>query len=210
MAGLYSLVHVSDYGNKTIIGFKNNSVIRNKNVLTVIDSFTSDFYNDLSLSENLKYRGFKLEGGKYYIEYKSSGKTKKLDVIYSDMEVLKQFSKNNLGASKVKKNIDYTYYFYDLIENIKIDKCLFEYLKSYHYISQDLAQAISEYILYTKIGQNDCLSYTKSKINNYLTDYKTIRGIEIGKKKYIKRDKIKTDSKTLVKKKEKPEQLRLF
>lgn len=212
---LYMLRHISEKGQITTISFKEKEIIRDKFSLSFIDSFTTEYSNDKELEDFLNSKGFNLEKGKFYIENEYNKKNRILAIAYSDRTYLKEIARNNCNNSIVKKDITYAKYFYHYIELIKADQNLFNYLKSYYYINKSLAEATSEYIFYTKNEMIENINIAKTKINRYLTQYLTIRMIEIGIKKYKEKGKIDDkkyySNKVFSKEKQKkPKQMRLF
>lgn len=210
---MYSLIYVSILGDKQTIPFKlDKEVIRNQLALTTIDSFTSYFASDESLTENLNERGYELESGSFHIGYKYRGKNKKLEVIYSNKKRLALIARKNEGVSIVKKDTNFTEYFYFVINTLKIEPKLLNYLKSYHFISEKFAIDVQEFIYFTNCDNIEGIFQSRTHINSYLSKYKNIRNIEIGISKYRQRGEITVDTPEPIRKKyvKKPEQLRLF
>ena len=214
MANLYSLVYVSKNGDKKVIPFtKEKGVVREKLALSSIDSYTTNFSSCEELLSELNGLGYNLSDGTFQIEYSNKGKVKKTEVIYSDKKLIKKIALENNGKSVIKKDLSYTRYFIYLMRTIQFEPEIFKYLKSYHYISPMLAQSIGEYLHYVDLEIDIEMNYRKIEINKFLTQYKTIREIEIGISNYRKRGEVSIDDTPLTKQKnieEEPRQLKLF
>lgn len=200
--GIYTLKHLSVLDKvETDITY----IIKNEDELelTEIDNFTGQFENPQQLLFYLQKLGFKFYNSKFFIEYQSNHKTKKIDLIFSDQDLVKEFAYNNLGSYKVKRDSLYYYYLNKTIMDYSNNPEMFYYLRKGKYITRWLYENIA---LYENCKESDssvahiCLD----RIREELSDYQNIRMIEIGKKEYKSlmefKQKMEERKKTFIKK----------
>ena len=202
---LYTLKHNSVLdGVETVIPFlMRNGETNNTLTLTEIDSYTTLFENSFDLMQELNKLGYNFYNSHFFIEYRHNHQSKKTELIYSNQDVLRQFALENLGESKVKSDIIFHRYLYNLIQESKIEPEMLLYLRDNNFISSWLKHNIEEYNYYKDID-TEASHINITRIKKELKSYKTIRDIEIGKKEYEKykhfKQQMEERKKTLVKK----------
>ena len=187
MADRYKLVYNYKNGGKKLLELDyKDGRHRKAFTLTEIDMFTSNFKNSEELEKalDLFFGGYK--DGFFTIEYKSSGTIKLAEIIYSDMNFIKTLASKNRGKTMVSKNDinDYMRYF---LKRIETDSEFLNYISTRRYTNEYFRSALSNYLMLKNSNEKDAQStlwQAEVKLRKEFMRYKTIRGIEVGRRNY--------------------------
>ncbi len=189
MAGInrYRLVyHYFDGGKKVFDVKYEDGTHRDKFMLTEIDALTSKFSNDVELSKMLNLVSDNYQNGCFIIEYNSNGSTKTLETIFNDIPSLGQLAQKNLRRSNISKE-DVESYMNDFLKLVKEDKEFLKFILSRRYTNDYFKSALSYYLRLKKSDEKEAqniLWEARANLKKEFTRYKTVRGIEIGKRNY--------------------------
>lgn len=182
----YKLVyHYNNGGEKLFeIDFEDG---RHKNffMLTEIDALTWRFSNDEELAKVLKFVSGDFNDGYFVIEYNSHGIVKTMEVLFNDIPSLGKLALEHLGESSVSKE-EASYYMDEFLKLIEDEKFL-KFILSHRYTNSYFGDALNYYLRLKnsdEIEAQSMLWEAKAKLKKEFNRYKTIRGIEIGKKNY--------------------------
>lgn len=182
----YGLVFHAKSGEKKYVtlNFKNNK--RNTFSLTEIDYITSLFSDAAMLASFVGISNEEFDKGYFAIEYKSNSRLKSLELVFNDMIFLKDLAEKNLGESKVSKN-SITGYMRWFLNKISDDPEFLKYISKNRYTNSYFKNALSEYLMYKNSDDKDAQSVlwqAKVRLEKEFTRYKTIRGLEVGRRNF--------------------------
>lgn len=180
---LYTLVHNSVLdGELTPIYFEMpDGSTSEKMTLIDIDRFTTQFDDALAMLDYFKSLGFEFYNSHFFIQYLNNHQVKRIPLIFSDQTELKTIASINPGKYKV--NYNKTKYINDLIDRIKNDAELLRFLTKRGYISEGLNYLIASCIMCMEEEPQSTYIYI-NEMKGVLSNYKTIRTLEIGIKEY--------------------------
>ena len=199
----YSLVyHYNNGGRKVFALDFENGTHREKFSLTELDAFTSNFSSEEELTRalNVVFGGY--NDGHFNIEYKSGGSLRSMEIVYNDLPFIRDLAKHNLRSSNVSKD-EITEYMYKFLREIEKNSCLLPYLVSHRYVNSYFENAVSYYLMLKNSLESDARSglfEAEVSLKKEFMRYKTIRGLEVGKRNYAlrKEDKFDYDSELTV------------
>lgn len=182
----YRLVYRYSDGSKKLfeLDFEDGKH-RSNFMLTEIDALTSRFPGDRELAKVLKLVSGDFNDGYFVIEYNSNGTVKPLEVLFNDMPNLGKLALAHLGESSISKE-EASYYMNNFLNEIKDEKFL-EFLFSKRYVNSYFRDVLNYYLRLKNSDEREAqnmLWEAKAKLKKEFNRYKTIRGIEIGKKNY--------------------------
>lgn len=159
--------------DETTERFKNKTKVP----LSVIDAFTTQFYDEQSLCIYLS-KVYETEVKKVDVTYKEKGKTRKVPVVYGLQNTMCNIACNNFGEYTISE--DEQDYMIDIIERINRKMSgLYTFLTEEKYITDKLAEYFENYI--------DCpyseIQFAKRKIKSRL-NYRSYRDICEGMQDY--------------------------
>ena len=180
----YCLVYHFKNGDKrdVKITFENGKV-RQTFALTEIDFMTSLFPDSDTLAKFVKIDG---KDGYFAIEYKSNNRVNSLELVFSDMKFINSVAKKYSGESNLSKEdvIPYMRWFLDKIEK---DSEFLNFISTHRYTNGYFKSALSEYLILKDSYENDARSILRRaeiKLIKEFMRYKTIRGLEVGRRSY--------------------------
>ena len=180
----YCLVYHFKNGDKrdVKITFENGKV-RQTFALTEIDFMTSLFPDSDTLAKFVKIDG---KDGYFSIEYKSNNRVNSLELVFSDMKFINSLAKKYFGESNLSKEdvIPYMRWFLDKIEK---DSEFLNFISTHRYTNGYFKSALSEYLILKDSYENDARSILRRaeiKLIKEFMRYKTIRGLEVGRRNY--------------------------
>ncbi len=183
----YKLVfHYNNGGTRDFTFFGENGEVRNKFTLTEIDVFTSNFSSsdEMARALNSVFPGYK--DGYFDIEYSAGGSVKPLELIFKDMTFIRALALDNIRKSVVPKQAIMSYmrrFLADIKDNPEFLKFLFER----RYTNKYFRDALSYYLVLKNSDDNDAqrvIWQAEAKLCKEFCRYKTIRGIEVGRRNY--------------------------
>lgn len=183
----YSLVfHYFEGGTKTFTLKFADGEVKSKFTLTEIDVFTSNFSSgdELVCALNTVFPGF--EDGYFNIEYNMDGSQKPLELVFNDMSFIRNLAKCNIRKSIVPKSeiISYMRWF---LSEIDRDPGFLKFIFDKRYANIHFKHALSYYLILKNSDDKDAQSVlwqAEAKLCKEFCHYKTIRGIEIGRRNY--------------------------
>ena len=186
-ANIYQCV-ISKGNYSVLLTMKDGKQVKDKFSLIEIDTLTTSLNSKEDFVKYLNSCGFDIDNSyDIFIQYKIQGVNRRLDLVYSDMILLKKIIEEDLpnGEKTYLNQIKN-----EFLIDIK-DKKFLDFLKraSYNrYMSYDLKQAVGNYLFYSddtydRVDINLVMN-EKQKILNALNHYKTVRGVLIGKRHY--------------------------
>lgn len=159
---------------------------RDKFMLTEIDALTSKFSNDDELSKVLNLVSDNYQNGYFVIEYNSNGSAKTLEIIFNDIPFLGDLAMRNLRQTKIS-NEDAERYMNDFLRLATEDGEFLKFILSHRYTNDYFQSALSYYLRLKNSDEREAqntLWEAKANLKKEFTRYKTVRGIEIGKRNY--------------------------
>lgn len=190
----YRLVYRYNDGGKKLfeLDFEDGSH-RNSFMLTEIDALTSRFPNDEELAKTLKLVSGEFKDGYFVIEYNSNGTVKPLEVLFNDIPSFGKLAYEHLRETNVSKE-EASYYMNEFLNLIKDDEFL-KFILSHRYTNSYFESTLNYYLRLKNSDEREAQSMlweAKAKLQKEFSRYKTIRGIEIGKKNYnlLKENKV--------------------
>lgn len=189
MAGInrYKLVYRYFDGREKVFDVNyEDGTHRDRFMLTEIDALTSKFSNDDELSKvlNLVSDGYK--DGYFIIEYNSNGKAKTMELVYNNIPSLGSLALKNLRKTKISSD-DAETYMKDFIKLVNEDGEFLKFILSHRYTNDYFKSALSYYLRLKNSDEREAqntLWEAKANLKKEFTRYKTVRGIEIGKRNY--------------------------
>ena len=183
----YKLVyHYKDGGEKIFELSYENGSCRKAFTLTEIDMFTTNFSNEEELEKalNLVFPGYK--NGYFSIEYNSNGRLTSMELAFNDMTFIRELASKNLRESKVSKT-DINIYMRWMLNKLEKDSEFLKYLYTHRYINEYFKDAFSNYLMLKNSDEKEAQSslwQAEVKLRKEFMRYKTIRGLEVGRKNY--------------------------
>lgn len=185
MADRYRLVyHFKDGKTENFTLHFEDGSVRNKFSLTEIDALTTSYSNREEFEKNIQLIFPKFKDGCFSIEYTTDHETKNLELVFNDMNVLRKIALENKGNSKIQKSINFTVYFNSFLKAIEENYDFWTFLVSHRYVNRYFKEVVNNYFLVLNSKNVNEIMDAKNNIKKELSRYKTIRGIEIGKKSY--------------------------
>lgn len=199
--GIYSLIHVSDDGTESTFRIKyQDGKIKDHFPLTTLDYLTTKCKNMEELLLVTRAVNFPKKNSKdnwidgyFYIQYKNNHETKKLDVVFSDNELIHETAAKNNGKYTMDKSKIFKTYAYKLIKIRKNQPELYNYLKENGYLGRYLSELIGRYLFYYNNNYQN-INESDRAINEIaakLLEYKVFRDLIVGKYNYEKEKEIK-------------------
>lgn len=183
----YKLVyHYKDGGTKTFELDYEDKTHRKAFTLTELDMLTTNFPNEKELEKalNLVFPGY--ENGYFVIEYKSGGTISSMELVFSDMTFIKELASKNLRNSTVSK-ADINIYMKQMLNKLEKDDEFLKYIYTHRYINEYFRNAFSNYLMLKHSDEKEAQSVlwqAEAMLRREFTRYKTIRGLEVGRKNY--------------------------
>ena len=151
---------------------------RNNFSLTELDAFTTNFEDKDQMISAISFLFPNWNGGNLWIEYKYGNKTNRLDLVFNDQINLSKISKEISGKSNLGEYDSVNKYICDFIWKMWHNQNTLDYLVENNFLSEYASKMIKLY----RYGLA-----TYKEVYNILSNYKVIRGIEIGIKNYQKK-----------------------
>ena len=183
----YKLVYHYDDGSEKLFELDYaDGTHRKAFTLTEIDTFTTNFSNEKELEEklNLIFPGY--NNGHFSIEYRSNGSIKSLELVFSDINFIKEVARKNLKASNVSRN-DINIYMRWILNKLEKDDEFLNYIYKHGYVNEYFRSALSNYLMLKQSDEKEAQSslwQAEVKLRKEFMKYKTIRGLEVGRKNY--------------------------
>ncbi len=188
-ANRYSLKIIDKNGLERTVLIDYNGKIREKMPLSIIDMMTTKYEKE-EFKKLLMSMGYDYD--LIFIEYRSKGQRKFLDVAYNDKDIIAKESafreEKALSKKVVKKSENVMLLFYQLIDIQRHNKKLWTYLQNKKYIWSDLTILIANYnYLVDKNNYSyDTLEY-QNDIIKLLGNYLVFRKITLGIDEYFEK-----------------------
>ena len=188
-ANRYSLKIIDKNGLGRTVLIDYNGKIREKMPLSIIDMMTTKYEKE-EFKKLLMSMGYDYD--LIFIEYRSKGQRKFLDVAYNDKDIIAKESafreEKALSKKEVKKSENVMLLFYQLIDIQRHNKKLWTYLQNKKYIWSDLTILIANYnYLVDKNNYSyDTLEY-QNDIIKLLGNYLVFRKITLGIDEYFEK-----------------------
>lgn len=183
----YKLVYHYKKGGKKIFELSyEDGNCRKAFTLTEIDMFTTNFSNEEELEKalNLVFSGY--EDGYFSIEYNSKGTLTSMELAFSDMFFIRELAGKNLRESKVSKT-DINIYMRWMLNKLEKDAEFLKYMYTHRYINEYFKDAFSNYLMLKNSDEKDAQSslwQAEVKLRKEFMRYKTVRGLEMGRKNF--------------------------
>ncbi len=159
---------------------------RDRFMLTEIDALTSRCADEKQLAQVLKVVSDDYNNGYFVIEYNSQGSLKTMELVFNDMPLLGQIAFNNCGKSRISKE-DASKYARVFLKEINEDADFLKFVLSRRYINSYFHSALNYYLRLKNSDEKEAqntLWEAKANLLKEFSRYKTIRGIEIGRRNY--------------------------
>lgn len=189
MAGInrYRLVyHYFDGKEKVFEVNYEDGTHRDRFMLTEIDALTSKFSNDDELAKVLNFVSSGYKDGYFLIEYNSNRKVKTMELVYNNIPFLGELSLKNLRQTKISGE-DAEAYMNNFMKLVNGDDEFLKFILSHRYTNDYFKSALSYYLRLKNSDEREAqntLWEARADLKKEFTRYKTVRGIEIGKKNY--------------------------
>lgn len=183
----YKLVyHYKNGGEKLFELYYDDGTYRKAFTLTEIDMFTTNFSNEDELEKalNMVFPGY--ENGYFSIEYNSGGALTSMELVFSDMTFIRELASKNLRDSKVSK-ADINIYMRWMLNKLEKDEKFLKYISTHRYINEYFKNAFSNYLMLKHSDEKEAQSslwQAEVKLRKEFMRYKTVRGLEVGRKNY--------------------------
>lgn len=183
----YCLVYHFKNGDKRVVKITfEDGKVRQTFALTEIDFMTSLFPNSDAFARFVQIDGEEAKDGYFAIEYKSNNKINSLELVFSDMKFINSLAKKYFGESNLSKEdiLSYMRWFLDKIDK---DSEFLDFISTHRYTNGYFKAALSEYLILKDSYENDARSILRQaevKLTKEFMRYKTIRGLEVGRRNY--------------------------
>lgn len=170
-----------------------NGKVRDRFYLTEIDVFTSNFADDEELSRGLNLLSNVYNDGYFTIEYRTNGVLKTMELVFKDMPFVRKLALDNIRKATLAKK-DITFYMREFLRDINKDPSFLKFIFEKRYTNSFFRNALNYYLTLKNSDDKDAqgaLWQAEASLCREFCRYKTIRGLEIGRRNYelIKQNK---------------------
>lgn len=189
MAGInrYRLVYHYFNGGEKVFGVDyEDGAHRDRFMLTEIDALTSKFSSDKDLSKALNLVSSGFDDGYFIIEYNSNGQVKTMEVVFNDVPFLGKLASENLRKTNISSE-EAGVYMKDFLNLVDKDSNFLKFVLSHRYTNDYFKSALNYYFRLRNSDEREAqntLWEARVNLKKEFMRYKTVRGIEIGKRNY--------------------------